>query len=200
MEHRKKFYAYIVPRTDARGVTDAWAECERHVKGEKGARFQGFKTRELANAWLIEGGHYRKKELAPPGVYFDAGTGRGDGVEVNVTDSGGTPLLGMVLPKAKITKYGTHGLWGATNNYGELLACKYALEIAEKTGVKSVYGDSKLIIDYWSKGIIKRKDVAPETVKLADQVALARRKFETAQGAVMRISGDDNPADLGFHR
>ncbi|MDP3963288.1 MAG: ribonuclease H family protein [bacterium] len=200
MNQKKKFYAYIIPSTGAKGVCDTWAECEKHVKGIKGSRFQGFKSRDEAAAWLAGGAAYRVKEPAKPGIYFDAGTGRGDGVEINVTDHHGKSLLELALPKSKITKFGTHGLWNATNNYGELLACKYAIEIAEKTGIKTVYGDSKLIIDYWSRGIIKRRDVAAETVKLADAVVLARRKFETAGGRIARISGDDNPADLGFHR
>ena len=200
MNQKRKFYAYTIPSTGAKGVTDVWAECEKFVKGVKGSRFQGFKTRAEAEVWLKGGAAYRVREPAPPGVYFDAGTGRGDGVEINVTDHHGKSLLGLVLPKAKITKFGTHGLWNATNNYGELLACKYALDVAEKTGVKTVYGDSKLIIEYWSRGIIKRKEVAQETVKLADVVVLVRRKFETGGGKIVRISGDDNPADLGFHR
>jgi hypothetical protein len=71
--------------------------------------------------------------------------------------------------------------------------------IAEKTGEKNIFGDSKLVIDYWSKGFIK-KEVGEETVELARKVADIRRKFESSGGKISLISGDDNPADLGFHR
>jgi hypothetical protein len=35
---------------------------------------------------------------------------------------------------------------------------------------------------------------------MLDDVAELRERFEAAGGSVLRISGDDNPADLGFHR
>lgn len=203
MKEKKNYYAYIVPKTRESGVTSSWAECEKKVKGVQGARFMGFKTKEEAEAWLEAGSAYaspKPKKIAERGIYFDAGTGRGDGVEISVTNEKGNNLLAMALPKKLINKHGKHGLYNATNNYGELLACKYALEIAQKVGVKKVFGDSKIIIEFWSLGMIKRKEVAPDTVQLADQVTKLRREFEKDGGEVLRISGDDNPADLGFHR
>mgnify|MGYP001599598705 CR=1 FL=1 len=86
------------------------------------------------------------------------------------------------------------------DNYGELLACKYALQIAMQTGVKKVFGDSKLVIDFWSQGIAKKKELPEETYTLVVDVSALRRVFEAEGGSVERISGDDNPADLGFHR
>jgi len=80
------------------------------------------------------------------------------------------------------------------------LALRYALEIAKKEKVKKVFGDSKLVIEYWSRYRAKRKELSAETVKLIDEVAALRERFEAAGGSVGRISGDDNPADLGFHR
>jgi ribonuclease HI len=137
-----------------------------------------------------------------PGIYFDAGTGRGAGVEVSVTDERGKNLLHEAISKRDLNKFGKHllGDTAATNNYGELLALRYALEIARARGVKNVFGDSKLVIEYWSKWKIKRKEVAAETVALADEVAAMREAFERGGGTVTRISGGDNPADLGFHR
>ena len=63
---------------------------------------------------------------------------------------------------------------------------------------KNIFGDSKLVVDYWSKGLIK-KDMNEKTKKLAREVALLRQEFESNGGKITLISGDDNPADLGFH-
>ena len=48
MASGNKFYAYFVPRTGKSGVADSWGKCEKIVKGEEGARFKGFKTKDEA--------------------------------------------------------------------------------------------------------------------------------------------------------
>lgn len=199
----KKYYAYNVSSIGATGITDSWDECKAIVSGKRDARYKGFKTRQEAEDWLRAGARYeiKTKKEALPGIYFDAGTGRGDGVEISVTDEGGRDLLVRVLPKEFINKHGKHLLASdKTNNYGELLACSYALELAIREGVKQIFGDSKIIIDYWSKGRIKTEGIAPETRSLAFATKKLRDVFELEGGEVRRISGDDNPADLGFHR
>lgn len=205
---KKKFYAYFVPGAVPKyGVTDSWAVCEKFVSGRTSARFKAFNSRSDADAWLKNGAWYEAKRARPrpklaPGIYFDAGTGRGEGVEVSVTDEKGKNLLHKALASAALNKFGKHlvGNTDATNNYGELLALRYALEIAHATRVKKVFGDSKLVIEFWSQWRIKRKDLPEETVALADDVSRAREAFEKTGGTVERISGDFNPADLGFHR
>ncbi len=215
MSSAKKYYAYFLSAAH-QGVCDSWTECEKIVSG-KNARFRGFATRAEAEAWLVAGAKYeskaptkvgeptrvgfkKSKVVLEPGIYFDAGTGRGDGTEISVTDENGANLLHKVMPKKKINKHGKHLLTkGETNNYGELLACQYALKLAIKNKAKDIFGDSKLVIEYWSKGFIKRSELPKGTVKLADAVAKLRKKFEEAGGQIRHISGDDNPADLGFH-
>lgn len=207
---KKKYYAYLL-RGGASAVVDNWKDCEKKVSGVYGARYKGFVTKSEAEAWLAGGAKYEvrsRKSLVvsrpsklKPGIYFDAGTGRGRGVEVSVTDERGSNLLHKVLSTKDINKFGKHAVGKkATNNYGELLACLYAMQIAMKSGIKKVFGDSKLVIDYWSKGFIKRDKVAEETVELAMAVAGLREEFEEEGGRVIHISGDNNPADLGFHR
>jgi len=207
MAKQIKFYAYLIPRKEKQGITNNWAECERQVKGVMGARYRSFDSRADAAEWLHSGAVYevkprKAKAVLYPGIYFDAGTGRGAGVEISVTDEKGRDLLGKVLAISKLNKFGKHLVAHAeaTNNYGELLALKYALKYALKTEEKSIFGDSKLVIDYWSKYQIKRKEVAARTVKLAEEVSGLREKFEEGGGVVSRIPGGDNPADLGFHR
>ncbi|MFA6336957.1 MAG: viroplasmin family protein [Candidatus Paceibacterota bacterium] len=196
---KKKVYAYLV--NGRKGIAETWPECEAIVKGIAGAKFKGFESRIEAEKWLEAGADYGKKHLtAEKGVYFDAGTGPGNGVEVSVTDEKGKSLLKKILPEKELNSKGRqYAPKGATNNYGELLACKYALQIAEKEGAKNIFGDSKLVIDYWSKWMVK-KDVALETVKLAKEVSGLRSEFEKKGGRIMRVSGGSNPADLGFHK
>lgn len=192
-----------MPSIGASGVTDEWETCKAIVSGKHDARYKGFKTKEEATDWLHAGARYEVKIKRPvtPGIYFDAGTGRGFGVEISVTDEHGKDLLGKVIAQEHINKHGKHLLSAdKTNNYGELLACKYALELAIQEGAVRVFGDSKLIIDYWSKGRVKVEGIAPETRALAFTVKKLRDEFEQKGGNLERISGDDNPADLGFHR
>ena len=87
-----------------------------------------------------------------------------------------------------------------SNNYGELLACYHALKIADKDGVKKIFGDSKLVVNYWSRGFMNKDRLPLKTKKLIKSVTLLRKKFEENKGTVEYVSGDDNPADLGFHR
>lgn len=213
----KKYYAYFVPRTNKEGITDNWEECEKIIKRERGAKFKGFKTKAEAEGWLRAGADYGTKIQKPwliAGIYFDAGTGRGTGVEVSVTDEKGNDILNKILPAIKINRHGKHLVPGnVTNNFGELLACKYALEIALKNKIKKIFGDSTLVIYYWSKGIAKgistptipllpssKKELPQETIKLILEVAKLRKKFESMGGSIQHVSGEDNPADLGFHR
>lgn len=198
---KNKYYAYFIPRTGERGITNNWKDCEKIVKGETGARFKGFSEKKEAEDWLGKGASYDIKKELEPGIYFDAGTGRGKGVEVSVVDENSNNLLGNVLPKKELNEFGKHLLKGGeTNNYGELLACKFALEIAVKKKVKKVFGDSKLVINYWSKGVVKEENFSREFFELIDSVMDLRKKFEKKGGAIIHLPGKDNPADLGFHR
>ncbi|MDP3881224.1 MAG: ribonuclease H family protein [bacterium] len=200
---KNNYYAYKLVSGQS-GILDSWQETENIVKG-KSARYKGFATKQEAQKWLEDGANYEKGKIKKEkfqkklerGIYFDAGTGRGKGTELKVTDESGKNLL----PKSKInTEHQTHRLVAKTNNYGELLACKFAIEIALRKKTKNVFGDSRLVIDYWSLGHIKAKNVDEETVELSMDVAVLRDKFEKSGGKLIHVSGDINPADLGFHR
>ena len=204
-----KFYAYFVPASTPKGravqgIANDWKKCEKMVSGKVGARFKGFDSRDEAAAWLERGARYESKPVIKlqRGIYFDAGTGRGAGVEISVTDEHGKNLLHKAISKYELNQFGKHLIANdaATNNYGELLALRYAIEIAQKMKVKKIFGDSRLVIDYWSKWRIKRNELPEETVELANEVAAAREAFEAAGGMIERIGGGHNPADLGFHR
>ena len=200
MKTNKKYYAYSILKTGKHGITDDWEKCKKIVSGVASARYKGFKTKKEAKGWLENGADYSSKKILDKGIYFDAGTGRGNGVEISVTDEKGKNLLGTILPKELINQHGKHLISGnVTNNYGELLACKYALMLAVREKINHVFGDSNLVIAYWSKGHIKN-EVAAQTIDLAVEVGKFRREFEARGGTIAYVSGDENPADLGFHR
>jgi len=199
---KNRYYAYIIDGRE-KGICDSWDACNAIVSGKK-ARYKGFVSQQEAKTWLLNGGIYEKsedkREKLESGIYFDAGTGRGIGVEVKVTDEFGKNLLSLLLPAEQINAHGNYlAPEGSTNNYGELMGCYIALKISLNEGKKCIFGESKLIIDYWSKGMIK-KEVAEKTIKLARLVTELRREFELKGGKIRHISGDINPADLGFHR
>ncbi len=191
-----KFYAYSLD--GKKGIVDSWDECKAIVHG-RNASFKSFKTRKEAEDWLNSFSQKTESKEIAKGIYFDAGTGRGNGVEISVTDENGKNLLDKSLDKKLINIHGKHLVPGdVTNNYGELLACYHALKISLDIGNKFIFGDSKLIIDYWSKGDIKID--SEKTKELAIRTSLLRKEFEKNGGKIIFISGDLNPADLGFHR
>ncbi len=208
----RKFYAYRTETED--GVEESWDACERKVQGHK-ARYRGFSTRKEALAWLAAGAPYEDKEAVKAealrqypadAVFFDAGTGAGRGVELRVTNREGDPIVHLAGDPPEgttLTKEGNLLLGKSrTNNYGELLACRLALAAADAQGAKRVYGDSRLVLGYWSKGYVSqgKRDDDPDLAELAKDTARARKAFERRGGRLGHIPGGLNPADLGYHR
>ena len=206
---KNSYYAYCVEgRT---GIVRTWSECEAKVRG-RSAHYKGFPTFAEAKAWLASGATYpdraaakrRELEALPEGgVFADAGTGAGKGVEINVTDREGVPLLHLCLSPNRLTPRGTSLLEpGRTNNYGELVALLLGIRIAKKLGEKAVYSDSALVLDFWSRGHVtaKKRQEDPDLFGLATKASGERRDFERAGGRCLKISGGINPADLGYHR
>ncbi len=208
---KNNYYAYSIKGENNSGITDSWKICEATVKG-KSATYKGFKTLSEAKEWISQGANYtyspkpetttkvHSKSSLKSGIYFDAGTGRGIGVEVRLTDEKAKNLLDQVVSSQYINLYGNYLTpKGSTNNYGELFGCYLALTLALKTNIKTIFGDSRLVIEYWSKGHIKLH-LPKETITLANQVKRLREDFERNGGVIEHVSGDINPADLGFHK
>lgn len=195
------FYAYIL--SDKKGIVENWESCKALVNGVSGAKFKKFKTLVEANAFI----NNENIELEDA-IYFDAGTGRGRGVEVRITDKNKNSLIPVLKENRKdIIDFFNKKGWNInefsnielgnnyTNNFGELLGCYVALIIANIKGENKIFGDSNLVIAYWSKGNCNIDD--KETLKLIEVVAKLRENFN---GKIEHISGDINPADLGFHK
>ena len=203
-----KYYAFIIDNENFSGIVTSWPECQSKTKG-KHARYKSFKTESEAKEWLKNGGLYEDKKLKiqeaksklEDAIYFDAGTGRGIGVEVRVTNHLGRSLLDDILPEEMINEFNNYlAPSGSTNNYGELIGIYLAIDIALKRRNFKIFGDSKLIIDYWSKGHYNKSSLNEKTINLIQKTAQKRKQFENLGGTVQHISGDINPADLGFHK
>jgi len=210
MSKNQKFYAYFIIGTNENGILESWADCQKKVSGEK-ARYKSFKSLLEAQEWLNSGANYEKKEkknlielhseLEREAIYFDAGTGRGNGVEVRLTDFDGNSLLYKIMNKKNINEFGNYYVASTrTNNFGELVGIYTAFVYAKKYGTKIIYGDSSLVIEYWTKGRYNSSNLEKDTVELIKKTTLMRNEFEKKGGAVKKISGDVNPADLGFHK
>lgn len=146
MSKNQKFYAYFIIGTNENGILESWADCQKKVSGEK-ARYKSFKSLLEAQEWLNSGANYEKKEkknlielhseLEREAIYFDAGTGRGNGVEVRLTDFDGNSLLYKIMNKKNINEFGNYYVASTrTNNFGELvgiyIAFVYAKNMAQK--------------------------------------------------------------------
>ena len=210
MSRNQKFYAYFIINTNENGILENWTECQKKVSGKK-ARYKSFKSLLEAQEWLNSGANYEKKEkkdltklyseLEREAIYFDAGTGRGNGVEVRLTDFDGNSLLYKIMNEKNINEFGNYYVANTrTNNFGELVGIYTAFVYAKKYGTKIICGDSSLVIEYWTKGRYNSFNLESDTVELIKKTALMRNEFEKRGGTVKKISGDVNPADLGFHK
>ncbi|MGL4393242.1 MAG: viroplasmin family protein [Fusobacteriaceae bacterium] len=217
MAKAQKFYAYYLTEEKKMGIETSWDVCKKIVAG-KLARYKSFSTEYEAKAWLEGGAKYepnpelqekKKKKKSEnliaqsklqEAIYFDSGTGRGIGVEIRVTNLSGNSLLEKYFPE-KTNEYGNIALGeNRTNNFGELAALYHALDIAMREKNYKIFGDSNLIIYFWSLGRYNKSELPEETIKLINIVMERRKVFESEGGKIDFVSGDINPADLGFHK
>jgi len=214
---KQKYYAYFFDEKN-NGIVDNWGECEKIVRGTK-AKYKSFIDKSVAQEWLDSGASYERNiGLNAPinatlekGIYFDAGTGRGIGVEVRITDENKENILDKISPSA-LKKLLKDTVWiknefgniqvepDKTNNFGELIGFYFALNCAKILKQNVISGDSRLVIDYWSLGRFHESKLESDTINYINKVILLRKEFEKNKGVVKHISGDINPADLGFHK
>lgn len=213
MNNKVKLYA-VVFNGESR-LFDNWDDCSNFVKGKSGVKYKKFASEQEANAWIMENLSVKttftevtEKVFDPSIIYFDAGTGRGIGVEVRVTDSLGNSLINKIASNSSfidlcnrygfiVNDFGNVQLpKNFTNNYGEALGCILAYKIANMLPeVKTILGDSELVIKYWSNGVIKVKNES--TVKMLKYLTDLRASSTLE---LKWIPGSANMADLGFHK
>lgn len=213
MNNKVKLYA-VVNGFESK-IFDNWDDCSNFVKGKSGVKYKKFASEQEAKSWIAENitvktsfEEVTKKVNDPSVIYFDAGTGRGIGVEVRVTDSLGNSLINKIASNSSfidlcnrygfiVNDFGNVQLpKNFTNNYGEALGCILAYKIANLLPeVKTILGDSELVIKYWSNGVIKVKNES--TVKML-KFLTDLRASSTLE--LKWIPGSANMADLGFHK
>lgn len=211
---KAKVYAAFNPKTQEAFTFNSWSECEACVKG-KPFRYRGFATLSEAKAWLESGAEYyydpkakqealmkQYTELDRDAIFCDSGQISGQNTEVNVSDFNGNSLIKDIRASTSYGKFNENGYLelpkGKTNNYGELLGLYLALVYAANKDIKTIYSDSRIVLDYWSVGAYNIDD--EETVKLIKDVYIMRRGYELGGGKILWVSGDVNPADLGRHK
>lgn len=189
---------------------DKWKEAKAYIDSPElkalitderaqSIRYKKFDTQENADRWI----EYHGKPpviIDKDGIFFDAGTGGDKGTRVNVTNYN-KERLPVAFPED--AEYDDTGLMkvNGTNNFGELYALKLALQYALEHDIKKIYGDSKLVIFYWSMGRYNELRMTNmDTIHLIKETSAIRRKYFEGGGRVYYISGDKNPADLGYHK
>lgn len=88
------------------------------------------------------------------------------------------------------------------NNGAELLALVAALRITQEMDVTEIKCDSELLVKWWSVGHVNkdtRKKMDPRKLEYIEECASLRKSFEKRGGKLVKISGKDNLADLGYH-
>jgi len=108
------------------------------------------------------------------------------------------PVGNRIVIVAKFTGVKTQQI-----NGGELLGLIAALRIALFVGIDfidKIFCDSQVIL-YWSLrlGDEQRRKFDQLKVKYIDELIQLRKEFEKNGGIILKVSGNDNLADLGYH-
>jgi len=149
------FYAYILNNGD-KGIVNSWDKCEQIVKGQSSVKYKKFKTIEEATKFISNNGVAENitPVLDKNAIYFDAGTGRGRGVEVRVTRSNGTSLLSYIKKNKSFMEMLNKHNWfinefdnielgkNYTNNFGELVGI-YTAFVYAKERLRATFKDTR---------------------------------------------------------
>lgn len=96
--NKKKFYAYFLEDERESGILNSWSECEKKVY-KKRSKYKSFSNMQEAKQWLSDVMRASLSDvtnvdsISSNAIFFDAGTGRGIGAEVRVTNNLGDSLL-----------------------------------------------------------------------------------------------------------
>lgn len=211
-----KYYAVRVGKVP--GIYRSWADCQKQVIGYKGAIYKSFTTEFEALSFL-------GKSVSPPSeptifkqaLYVDGGHNKQTGKEAwaCVVNHKGKDMIAkydylfidektkdVVLPVGPRTVLVANysDVTSQQNNGAELLAMWAALIISvHESKYTVICSDSSLIVDHWSKRLNPAKQMCARKKELVLEVIELRKEFEARGGSIVKIRGDDNPADLGYH-
>lgn len=132
------------------------------------------------------------------------GTGRGIGAEVRVTNSNGDSILYKLENHSNllINEFGNINLGNNVSTlYGELYAFYLALLIVDSsTYYKAIAGDNINALKCYFESH-NTKNFSHYELDLINAILKLKEKInEKINLEIFYVSGDINPADLGFHR
>lgn len=212
---------YCVRKGRVQGIYNSWDKCKKEVDGFKGAEFKSFLNLREAEEYMnnivintnnvininninntnnkciyVDGGH---NKMSGNVAFASVVNGNGEDLipqYINLFDD--IELMEVNLPVGirtiGIAKFG--GL-KKEHNGAELLAMIMGLRIAINTNnYDIIYSDSQLIVDYWSLGKYNKLNLSDEKIKYINELIELRKIFI---GSIIKISGDNNLADLGYH-
>lgn len=215
---------YAVKRGKNVGVYNTWTECKQQVDGFSGPVFKKFDSYEEALQFItntpstsiptfdlnrvlyVDGGC---NNFTKPYAYGSVVTHLGEDVIPRfaglLSDMELVPIQ-LPIGLRTLIKIDFKDVTSQQNNGAELLAAVAGLRIAiylSTNGyqINYVFSDSKLITDFWSKRIKEEtaSKMDPVKLKYVKELIELRVQYERLGGSLYKISGDSNPADLGFH-
>lgn len=212
---------YAVKKGRNIGIYKTWGECQEQVNSYKGAIYKKFTTLEAASNFINDTNLTEETEEKDKVIYVDGGFNKNTGSEAwaSIVNGYSVDLIPYIescnlipdmttkevtLPSGKrkiiVTKFEgvTH-----QNNGAELLALVVGLRLAInliKRGipVTKVFSDSQVVL-YWSIRLKEGSNFDPRKIAYINELISLRREFESFGGQVVKISGDKNLADLGWH-
>jgi len=185
-----KYYAVRLGH-DVPQVYTSWADCEKAVKGFKGAKFKSFPTQDLADAYLE--------------TIEDVLTTYPEGHHITVDASSSIKHnfweFQMVWSDTKEVIYKSPTYQDGTNNTGEVMGLCYAVKYrAEHKLDCNIYTDSMTAISAVDKGIYNMKsDLISLDTRLLIMVMLGEAHDLNRDNIIHynnRLIGIEIPADF----
>ena len=204
---------YVVIKGIKKGIYTSWNDCKRNTYGYNESEFKSFKSLKEAEKFYFDN---TKTENS---LYVDGGHNKDTGSVAygSVVDHQGNDMIEYYkflfedydlefrtvdLPVGRrtvvISNFEDCKL--QQNNGAELLALFIGLKIANHITIfKTIFSDSQVVCDYWSKNIVNN-NFCDEKIFYIKSTILQRNIFEKKGGTVIKITGNDNLADLGYHK
>lgn len=216
-----KYYAVKVGRNP--GIYLTWNECKEQVNSFSGTVYKSFTTRQEAENYISENKQYplsrdtltydidAKKCFLEDGIYVDGCCNNTIGSCSSVTDKYGNCLvkknltmLSEYLPEYTTKEHGNRIVYEVNfddvksqqNNGAELLALVVGLIISIEGKNNKIFSDSTLMVNHWSNKL-SNTIKCPRKARLQEMCVKLTTIYK---GKIIHISGDINPADLGFHK
>lgn len=210
------FY-YCVKKGYTPGIYNTWNECKKQIDGFSGASFKKFTSVQEAHDFM-DINNKKDEAIQNNCIYVDGGYNKfskpfafGSVVDCNGHDliaSHDFLLQDMLLKDVelpvgprKIIMVKFTDVTSQQNNGAELLAMIAGLRIMiYNKFIGSILSDSSLMVDHWSLQIKNTHQMDSHKVAYIHELIYLRKFYENMGGSIVKISGDHNKGDLGFHK